>query len=127
MLATKDKIYTMLTTNVALLALVGGADHIVSAWGETIEIFPLVIYQDENQSDMEFADNKPMASSVRYRIDVFTTTDLASTTEIGQAIAIVMMADFFTCGTNGEVFEVTEGVKHRVMRFSRELFTSDIL
>jgi hypothetical protein len=127
MLPVKNKIYTMLTGDASLTLLLGGSDNIVSSWPEEILFFPVVIYQDENQSDSEFSDNKPTMSRIRYRIDVFTKSDSVTTTEIGLEIARIMGDDFFTCVSNGEVQDITEGVKHRVMRFGRELFLADIL
>ena len=127
MLPVKNKIYTMLTGDASLTLLLGGSDNIVSSWPEEILFFPFVIYQDENQSDSEFSDNKPTMSRIRYRIDVFTKSDSVTTTEIGLEIARIMGDDFFTCVSNGEVQDNTEGVKHRVMRFGRELFPTDIL
>jgi hypothetical protein len=127
MLNSKADLYGKLSTDAGLLAVIGSSNNITDAWGETIESFPLVIYQDDDQKDGEFADNMPTMSRVRYRIDIFTKLDLATTSVIGQQVARFFRDAFFTCGTNGEVQDPTEGVRHRVMRFSRELFTSDIL
>jgi hypothetical protein len=127
MLATKSYLYSKLSTDAGLLALVGSSDNIVDAWPEEILTFPIVIYQDDNQSDGEYADNKPTMSRIRYKIDIFSKIDGVTNSEIGLQVARFFRDEFFNCGTNGEMQDVTEGVRHRVMRFSRELFTSDII
>jgi len=127
MLLTKAWVYKMFSTDSALLALIGATGHIVDAWAEKINTFPLVIIQDDTQMDAEFADNLPTVSKLRIRIDVFSKLDLVDTDDIGYEIARIMKMQYFTCGSNGEVQDPVEGVRHRVMRFSRELFTSDII
>jgi hypothetical protein len=129
MLATKKYIYDKLKADTALVAIIGtAADHIRDSWPETFTVWPLVIYQDDNQGDWHYTDNKPTGSSVRYRIDIFTKNDgiMPTTTSIGIAVANIFSGLYFNCGTNGEVSDVVEGARHRVMRFSRELFPSDI-
>lgn len=127
MLMTKAWIYGKMSVDAGILAAVGSTDNIVDAWPEQFLTFPLIVYQDDNQADGEFADNKPTMSKQRFRIDIFQKIDKGTTSAIGSAVALFFKDLFFTCGTNGEVQDVTEGVRHRVMRFSRELFTSDII
>jgi hypothetical protein len=126
MLATKAYIFSKLQLDSAIIAALGGTANIFDAWPEQVTTFPCIIYQDENQSDGEFADNQPLISRVRYRVDIFTKIDKATTTTIGMAVANLFKGLYFTCGSNGEVQDVVEGVRHRVMRFSREMFASDI-
>lgn len=129
MLSTKKYYYDKLKADTALIALVGtAADHIKDAWPEAITVWPMVIYQDDDQSDFFYTDNKPTASSARVRIDIFTKNDgiMATTTSIGKAVANIFGNEYWHCGTNGEVQDVVEGARHRVMRFSRELFAGDI-
>jgi len=128
MISVKSFYYKTLSTDTELVALIGSTDNIINAWPEIVSTFPLIIYQDEDQKDFEFRDNKPMGSTVRLRIDIFIKIDSGKTTDdFAIELARIFGDLFFTCGTNGEVFEPTEGVRHRVMRFSRGLFPSDVL
>jgi hypothetical protein len=120
--------YSKLIGDAALAALIGiPADHIVDAFPAEVLTFPLVIYLDDNQEDMEYADNKATMSRARVTIHIFTKSDMATTTSIAMEIARIFNASYFNCGTNGEVPDPNPDVRHRVMRFSRELFASDIL
>lgn len=123
MISTKKLIYSRLTGNTALTTLIGGADHITNAYPEEITKFPFVAFVDENQSDWEYADNVPHGSHVDVTIHIFTKVNagLPTTYDIGALVYATMNAEFFNCGTNGEVADPTEGVRHRVMRFSREI------
>ena len=125
MINSKALYYSRLSTDSALLAMIGGATHIANACPETISTFPFVAFTDDNQEDSIFADNTPHSSNVRVRIDIFTKINAGQPTtwDIGALVYAIFTALFFTCGTNGEVPDPTEGVRHRVMRFSREVIS----
>lgn len=128
MLKTKAYIYDLLSTDTTLLYLVGSSDNIVDAWPETVTLFPLVICQDENQDDWEYADNAPKGANVSVRIDVFTKIGgtYPTSTSIGYEVDRIMKSEFFRCNSNGEVADDTEGVRHRVMRYSRAMFSTNL-
>jgi hypothetical protein len=123
---TKSWIYGILSTDAGLIAAVGSDDNVTDIWPEVINTFPMVIYIDDNQSDMEYSDNRPMMSRQRFVVHIFTKLDGPTTSTIGAEVYRIFSGLFFNCGSNGEVPDETEGVRHRVMRFSRELFASDI-
>jgi len=125
MINTKAKYYTLLTGNAALTTLIGGATHIANTHPEVITIFPFVAFTDDDQEDSLYADNAPHSSNVRMKIDIYTKINAGQPTtwDIGQLVYNIFKAQYFHCGTNGEVPDPTEGVKHRVMRFSREVIS----
>jgi hypothetical protein len=125
-LSTKSNIYGKLSVDAGLLAVIGTSANISDMYPETVTVFPMVIYQDDNQSDGEYCDNKPTISRQRFIVHIFTKLDGPTTTAIGLQVARFFRDEYYDCGSNGEVSEPTEGVRHRVMMFSRELFTSDI-
>jgi hypothetical protein len=127
MLALKSWVYGKISTDSALLALIGDTSHITDAWPEVFTVFPMVIYQDDNQQDWEWADNTPSGTSARIRVDIFTKLDGPTTTQIGMEVARIFRTNLFNCGTNGEVPDPTEGVRHRVMRFNRAFFPGQII
>ena len=49
--------------------------------------------------------------------------DYATTSEIGLKVAEVMRENYFTCRNNREVEDVDDNVRHRVMYFTREVFS----
>lgn len=126
MLSTKANIYGKLSVDAGLLSVIGTAANISDIYPETVTVFPMVIYQDDNQADGEYCDNKPTISAQRFTVHVFTKLDGPTTTAIAQQVARFFMDEYYHCVSNGEVSEPTEGVRHRVMIFSRELFASDI-
>ena len=125
MISTKELIYSTLTASSALQAKLGAAGRIFNFYPEVTAVFPAVYFQDENQSDFEYADNRPHGSSVDVKIDIFTKTGstLPTTWDIGEIVYEIMSGLDFNCGTNGEVPDPTDGVRHRVMRFSREFIS----
>ena len=126
MLKSKAWLYGQLSTYAPLLALVGTSDRISDTRPEIIRLFPCVVILDENQRDREYADNRPIMSEQIYKIDIFTRVDLVTTTDIGIAVADFFDSVFFHCLSNGEIPDPAEGVRHRVMRFSRALFPSEV-
>ena len=98
---------------------------VLDAYPETVEKFPCIIFQDENQSDIEFADNLPLGDSIAVQVHIFTKAlkDYATTSEIGLKVAEVMRENYFTCRNNREVEDVNDNVRHRVMYFTREVFS----
>jgi hypothetical protein len=129
MVPTKAWLNTLLTGSSALVALLGSVAHIVDTHPSAITLFPMVCLTDDNHADMEYADNKPLMDSVSIKIDVYTKIDgaLPTTTAIAQIIIGLLADKFFSCGQNGEVPDPTDGVRHRVLKFSRELLPSDLL
>jgi hypothetical protein len=126
MLATKAWIYGKLAALPGLLAIVGDASHISDAWPDIVELFPMVIYTDSDQADDEYADNMPKASVQEFSIDIFTKLDTATTTQIALPIATFFAGFFFSCLKNGEVPDVAMDVRHRVLRYRRELFPTNL-
>ena len=98
---------------------------VLDAYPETVEKFPCIIYLDENQTDIEFADNLPQGDSIAVQVHIFTKalSGYATTSAIGLVVAEVMKEQFFTCRNNREVQDVADNVRHRVMYFTREVFS----
>jgi hypothetical protein len=128
MLAIKKAVRTFITADTALVSAFVSTAHIVDAWPQTIETFPLLIITEENQSDMEYKDNLPTMSRVRIKCDIFTKDDAAYPTSstLGGHVARVFMAQFWNASTNGETPDDTVGVRHRVMRFNREMLPGNL-
>ena len=101
------------------------AKEIVDAYPSIITKFPCVIFLDAEQSDREFADNLPTVDKLGVEIHIFTKAlgTYKTTTEIGLVVADVMKKQFFTCSSNREVPDVEDNIRHRVMYFTREVFS----
>lgn len=99
--------------------------NIFDAYPETVENFPCIIFLDDNQTDIEFADNLPLGDALSVQIHIFTKalSDYATTSAIGLVVAEVMKEQYFTCRNNREVPDVSDNVRHRVMYFTREVFS----
>ena len=66
---------TLLSASSELIALIG-EKHIVSAYPQEVKIFPLVVFEDMNSSDVAFCDNLPEGTSaVRALITCLSGSD----------------------------------------------------
>ena len=122
MINTKE-IYNKLLSDERITELIN-ADNILSAWPNDIEIFPCIIFMDENQSDDEYYENMPGASRCSVQIHIFTKKldGYVTTSEIGVIIAKVMNEDLWNCSQNGEVSDPDPNCEHRVMVFNTSIF-----
>ena len=120
MINTK-KIYNSLLNDSRITSLVS---NIFNSWPGEIETFPCIIFMDDSQSDNEYYDNTPGASSCSVQIHIFTKklAGQTSSSDIAIVIAQVMNEDLWNCSQNGEVVDVDPDVEHRVMRFNKSIF-----
>ena len=116
------KLYNTILNDTRITELV---NIVLDAYPETIEEFPCIIYLDENQNDIEYADNLPLGNSITVQIHIFTKalSGYATTSTIGLKVAEVMKENYFICRNNREVADVDVNVRHRVMEFTREVFS----
>lgn len=120
MLNVKKYMFALLTSNTKLTELLGEG-RILSAYPQEVETFPLVVYEDSGQRDVEFSDNLPEGTDVSVRIHIFTKTltDYPTTAQIGSLVHEIMRADFWACTLNTETSDVSENIRHRIMDFKR--------
>lgn len=100
-------------------------ENIFDAYPSTVETFPCVIFLEQSQSDIEFADNLPMANNLTVDIHIFTKAleDYPTTAELAIAINSVMQENFFVCRNNREVPDPDGDVRHRVLTFGKFIFS----
>ena len=100
------------------------SENILSSWPKEFEVFPCIIFVDENQSDDEYSDNKPEASGCSVQIHIFSKKldGYATTSEIAIKVAEVMHEDLWSCPQNGEVSDPDPDCEHRVMVFNKSIF-----
>lgn len=112
--------FTLLTSDAELSELLGEG-HIVSAYPQEVKTFPLVVYEDSGQRDVEFSDNLPEGTDASVRIHIFskTLTGYPTTAEIGSLVHRIMRADFWACTMNTETSDVSDNIRHRIMDFKR--------
>lgn len=117
------KIYNNLLNDSRITALVPG-DNILNAYPNEIENYPCIIFLDENQSDGEYADNKPSADRCSVKIHIFSKKldGYVTTSDISVIIAEVMNNDLWHCSQNGEIGDPDPDAEHRVMRFEKSIF-----
>lgn len=115
------KIYNEILNDERIKAFVSD-DQIFDSYPNNIETFPCIIYLDNNQRDLEFADNKPTATGCNVEIHIFTKTleGFPTTSEIGIVLCDIMKEKYFSCPYNAEVSDVQKDVKHRIMNFTKE-------
>lgn len=99
-------------------------EDVLDAYPNGIENFPTVIFQDTNQTDIEFADNFPIASNCEVTVHIFTKAieNYPTTSEIADVIYDIMRENYFTCSSNSEVPAEGDDIRHRVLVFRNNLF-----
>ena len=122
MINTK-KVYNTLLNNENITNLVP-EDSIFNSWPSEFENFPCIVFVDEAQSDSEYYDNKPGASTCSVMIHIFTKRldGYVTSSEVAIAISGVMNDDFWHCSQSGEVADPDPDVEHRVMVFNKSIF-----
>lgn len=123
MINSKSLCYSIL--NDSRLINIIGEDNILDSYPNEVEIFPCVIFLDENQRDVEFADNKPKASSLSYQIHIFTKAldGYPTDSEIAMVVAEIMGDEYFSVSQNRELSDVDDDTKHRVMTFKKNILS----
>ena len=118
------ELYNSLLTDSRITELVD-EDNILTSWpDEEIKTFPCIIFLDDNQTDDEYNDNRPSASSCSVQIHIFSKKldEYITTSEIAIKVAEVMNEDLWSCLQNGEVSDPDPNCEHRVMRFNKSIF-----
>ena len=122
MINTK-KIYSQILSNALITALVPD-ENISSVYPNEVEIFPCIIFLDENQSDGEYADNKSTADKCSVMIHIFSKKldGYVTTSEVAEKVASVFNNDLWHCSQNGEITDPDPSAEHRVMRFEKSIY-----
>ena len=117
------KIYASLLNNERITSLVSD-EKILNTYPNEIEIYPCIIFLDENQNDTEYCENKPRANGCSVHIHIFTKKldGYVTTSDVAEAICEVMNEDLWNCSQNGEVSDPDPDCEHRVMRFNKSIF-----
>ena len=119
------KLYLELLSDSRITDLVS-EENILSSYPNEVEIFPCIIFLDENQNDTEYNDNKCGAEDCSVMIHVFSKKleEYPTTSEIGIKIAEVMNEDLWNCSQNGEVSDPDPDAEHRVMVFNKSIYNN---
>jgi hypothetical protein len=115
---------SLLSASSELIALIG-EKHIVSAYPQEVKIFPLVVFEDTNSSDVAFSDNLPKGTSATVRIHIFSKTikGYPKAEEIADVVRSIFRNDYWSMTGNNETPDVEDNIKHRVMDFRREFYS----
>lgn len=122
MINQKEYVLTLLKNSTELETILGKSGKIMNAYPNKIETFPLVIFEDMNQSDVEFYDNLPNATNCSIRIHIFTKVSgnkYPTTTEVGLIVHDIFRNDYWSCTANMETSDVDDSIRHRIMDFTR--------
>lgn len=119
------KLYLELLSDSRITDLVP-KENISNSYPNEVEIFPCIIFLDENQNDIEYNDNKHGAENCSVMIHIFSKKleEYPTTSEIGIKIAEVMNEDLWNCSQNGEVSDPDPDTEHRVMVFNKSIYNN---
>ncbi len=115
-------VYGILSGNETIAGYVG--ENILDAYPNEVENFPCIIFLDANQSDTEFADNKPQADVAEVEIHIFTKAldGFPTATEIGEAVYVAMNENYFVLTGGRGLSDPDDEVRHRIMNFRNIIF-----
>lgn len=115
-------VYGILSGDEAIAGYVG--ENILDAYPNMVENFPCIIFLDANQSDVEFADNKPLADAAEVEIHIFSKAldGFPTATEIGEAVYVAMNENYFVLTGGRGLSDPDPDVRHRIMNFRNIIF-----
>lgn len=119
------KYYMSLLSNNSALAELLGDGKILSAYPQKVTVFPTVIFEDNDSSDIEFSDNLPNGTAAQVRIHVFSKTlkGYPKAETIAELIRNIFRADYWAMTNNTETPDVEDNIKHRILDFKREFYS----
>lgn len=128
MLLVKAWIYSKLSGDAALVALLGGASHILDYEPEIKTNFPLVIFQKSDEYDALWNDNQPEASAIEFSIEVYSKADAAmpTTSAIGMAVANVLQPLLFASRSR-DVPDPDPFIRHLHIDVRRTVMAGDLV
>ncbi|MBO7735078.1 MAG: DUF3168 domain-containing protein [Methanobrevibacter sp.] len=115
---------SLLSNNSALTELLGDG-KILSAYPQKVTVFPSVIFEDNDSSDIEFSDNLPNGTAAQVRIHVFSKTlkGYPKAETIAELIRSIFRANYWAMTNNTETPDVEDNIKHRILDFKREFYS----
>ncbi len=119
------KYYMSLLSNNSALTTILGNGKILSAYPRKVTVFPTVIFEDNNSSDVAFSDNLPEGTSAQVRIHIFSKTvkGYPKAEDISEIIRSIFRDEFWAMTNNQDTPDVEDNTKHRIMDFRREFYS----
>lgn len=119
------KLYNQILSDERITALIP-AENIFNSYPNKVEIFPCIIFMDDNQSDTEYNENKPGASYCTPTIHIFSKKldGYVSTAEVAVTIANVFNEKLWNCSQNREVADPDPNAEHRIMVFEKSIYNN---
>lgn len=119
------KYYMSLLSNNSALTQLIGEGKIVSSYPQKVTVFPMVIFEDNDSSDIEFSDNLPNGTSAQVRIHVFSKTikGYPKAEDIAELVRSIFRENYWAMVNNTEAPDVEDNTKHRILDFKREFYS----
>jgi hypothetical protein len=116
--------YMSLLSGSAALVNILGQGKILSSYPNEVKVFPMVIFEDMNSSDVAFSDNLPEGTSAQVRIHIFSKTvrGFPKAEAIAEIIRGLFRSDYWAMTNNQDLSE-PDNIRHRVMDFRREFYS----
>lgn len=94
-------------------------ENVCDGYPNTWESFPIVSIEEEHNVPHTVTDDKEQISSIRYKIDVWTKNESASSmaTAVEEALFNLGLVRCFYA----DAPEMREGIKHKVLRFEGDI------
>ena len=92
---------SLLSNNSSLTALIG-TGKVMAGYPQEVTVFPTVIFEDINSSDVAFSDNLPEGTSAQVRIHIFSKTvkGYPKAEDIAELIRSIFRADYWAMTNN---------------------------
>ena len=114
-----------LTADVALMAAITDASHLLSAHPGIVKTFPALIYTEDGHMTTGYFDNAYSAIESVMTFDIYTAGTTTST--IFDALLSVMAAQMYNLEFSRDVPEADLNLRHKTCRFRRVLRAEDLV
>ena len=126
MLAVKSRVYTMISTDAGLLALID-VNSISNFFPNVLPSTPYIVFKEDNQAEKGdlFFDDKSIGAETTILFHVYTDISV-STTDLTNQLDRIMKADFFTIDFSSDLPDPQVKYNCRVIRYKRKLLAVEL-
>ena len=117
----KAELLTALESNLILLQeVIGGFHNLVAS---DVIPFPRVVYQEINNGDVDYRDNKASSAAVAFQISIFCDEQTVSRqTRIAKEVDKVLKAIGYSRYDSIDLYEEDTKRHHKAMRYRKNVF-----
>ena len=118
----KAELLSTLKSSEILKKQVDGGFHNLVA--DDVVPLPRIIYQELDNNDSDFLDNKPTGSFVRFQVSIYCNHEnIGRQTTIAKEVDRLMKSIGYVRYDSIDLYEEDTGLFHKPMRYSKKLYS----